>query len=62
MFIPKVLEFLIISSTKLVQKIGLNFILIKPGFIIDISSISSSFFLIASARIELNQLEIFYLS
>ena len=49
MLIPKDLEFLIISSIKLVQKIGLNLILIKPGLAIDISSINSSFFLIAVA-------------
>ena len=44
---PKVLGFLIISSTKLVQKKFLNLILIKPGFIIDISSIDLSFYLIS---------------
>ena len=32
-FIPKVLEFLINSSAKLVQKIALNFILIKECWI-----------------------------
>ena len=43
MFTPKVLEFLIISLEKFVQKIFLNLIFINPGFAIDIFSIKLSF-------------------
>ena len=44
--IPYVLELIIISSTKLDQKIGLNLILIKPGLTTVTLSISGSLFLI----------------
>ena len=45
------MEFLTISSTKFVQKITLNLMLIKPGLTTDILSINLSFFLIASVKI-----------
>ena len=51
LLIPKIFEDLTISSIKLVQKIGLNLIFIKPGFATFTFSIKSSLSLIIKAKV-----------